>query len=77
MSRFIMIMIARLVPFGFQKLDRAWSGIDDYDEYLAKQKWIRETFAIVPIDLELFSWMQPDFNLAQYLKEIRAGDALV
>jgi hypothetical protein len=69
------IIIDRLTPHGFPKLVQAWGRIDDYQEYLQRQIWIRQTFAMLPLDLELFAWMKPDFNLVGRLRKAPTSDA--
>lgn len=44
--------------YGFTGLSCAWSRLDDYDEYLACQKWIRQTFSEIPLDIEFKLWMK-------------------
>src|SRR5208282_3617867 len=37
------IIIEKLVPYGFPKFAQAWSRIDEYQEYLQRQIWIRQS----------------------------------
>lgn len=60
-------MMARLRPYGFPKLHCAWSRLNDYGKYFELQSWIRQTFTLSPLDLELLSWMNPKLDLAEHL----------
>jgi len=51
------ILMARLEAYEFPRLSSAWSRLDDYDEYLEKQNWIRRKFSIAPLDVEFLLWM--------------------
>lgn len=49
---------------GFLGLSCAWSRLDDYDEYLSCQKWIRQTFAELPLDVEFKLWMKGEIPVS-------------
>jgi hypothetical protein len=51
------ILIAQLTKYGFPTLKSAWSRIDDYNEYLGLQNWVRERFSLAPMDVEFYLWM--------------------
>lgn len=51
------ILIAQMHPYGPPQLTDRWSRLDSYAEYLAYQKWMREQFAILPLDVEFFLWL--------------------
>ncbi len=51
------ILINRLKSYGFPSLNCAWSRLDNYDEYLQKQKWIRQRFSRPPMDVEFLLWL--------------------
>ncbi len=49
-------MLSRLD--GFPKVERPWSKLDDYAEYLDVQMWIRDKFdPLPPLDVEFKLWM--------------------
>ena len=50
------ILLQRLEDYGFPSLNGAWSRLDNYDEYLEKQKWIRQRFSRPPMDIEFLLW---------------------
>ena len=58
------------------ELSLPWSGIDCYDQYLRYQKWIRETFTILPLDLELFAWKNPNFKLKEHWRKSPSTETL-
>ena len=39
------------------KLSCAWSRIDDYNEYLEYQKWFRDNYTDIPLDVEFKMWL--------------------
>jgi hypothetical protein len=45
-------VLAHLERFGYPGLSDIWSRIDDYDEYLRCQTWIRQRFRVVPLDMD-------------------------
>lgn len=51
------IVLQQLKKYGFPPLNCAWSRLDDYDEYIIRQKWIRETFGKCPLDIEFRLWL--------------------
>ncbi len=56
------ILIKRLGKYGFPRLSKSWSRLDDYDEYLSHQEWIRRRFSLVPLDVEFILWMGKDVD---------------
>ena len=53
------ILLKRLADrYGFPKFGCSWSRIDDYDEYLSRQEWIRKRFSSVPLDVEFQLWLK-------------------
>ncbi|MDD5369402.1 MAG: hypothetical protein PHQ40_09965 [Anaerolineaceae bacterium] len=61
------IIIDRLTPYGLPALDGAWSRISSYEHYQEIQCWIRETFLLIPLDLEFKAWLVPTEDLTAYL----------
>ena len=51
------IILKKLAHYEFPKLTCAWSRLDDYDEYLNRQVWIRNNFSLVPLDVEFSLWL--------------------
>lgn len=51
------IVLQKLSKYGFPHLNCAWSRLDDFDEYINIQKWIRETFGEGPLDIEFRLWL--------------------
>ena len=51
------IFIERLKPYGFPELSSVWSRLDDYQQYLGYQYWIRRRFTLVPLDVEYCLWL--------------------
>ena len=51
------ILLAQLEKYGFPMLYCAWSRLDNYDEYLKRQKWIRQKFFLAPLDVEFQLWL--------------------
>ena len=51
------ILLEQLQKYGFPALKCAWSRLDDYAEYLQKQKWLRQRFTLAPLDVEFLLWM--------------------
>jgi hypothetical protein len=41
---------------GFPSLPCLWSRLNSYDKYLDRQKWVREQFKCVPLDIEFKLW---------------------
>ncbi len=50
------ILIDALSGKGFEPLGCAWSRLDDYGEYLERQRWIRATFEKPPLDVDFELW---------------------
>jgi hypothetical protein len=57
------ILLSRLERFGFPLIDCAWSRLDDYSEYMSRQKWIRQHFTIAPLDVEFLLWLDKEIPL--------------
>lgn len=51
------LLLEKLAKYGFPPLDCAWSRLDDYEEYLKRQEWIRNKFEAVPLDVEFRLWL--------------------
>lgn len=51
------ILLQRLQPYGPPQLLGRWSRLDNYPEYLAYQRWIRQQFSLLPLDVEFFLWL--------------------
>jgi len=49
-------IINNLEKFNPPVLSTRWSRIDDHQEYMAYQKWVRKSFSIVPLDVEFIAW---------------------
>ncbi|MCX6067414.1 MAG: hypothetical protein NT121_16935 [Chloroflexi bacterium] len=58
------ILLEQLEKYGFPALNCAWSRLDNYNKYLEKQKWVRQKFSLVPLDVEFHLWLgkEPDPN---------------
>jgi len=56
------ILLEQLKNYGFPMLNCAWSRLKNYDEYLEKQKWIREKFSILPMDVEFRLWAKQEIQ---------------
>lgn len=54
------IIIRKLRRYKAPKLTKRWSRLDDYQEYLAFQKWIRTNFETNPLDTEFLLWLGKD-----------------
>ena len=53
------IVLGRLyvLEYEFPDFSVAWSRINDYEEYLAFQKWFRSAFKLSPLDAEFKLWI--------------------
>lgn len=51
------IFLNQLYKYGLPKFKFVWSHIDDYNEYLNIQNWIRQRFDYSPLDVEFFLWL--------------------
>jgi hypothetical protein len=56
------ILLEKLKKKGFPPLDRSWSRLDDYDEYIKRQNWIRETFRDGPLIIEFRLWLEKEIE---------------
>ena len=56
------ILLERLRKYGFPALDCAWSRLDNYDDYLQRQDWIRQRFAMAPMDVEFLLWLGTEID---------------
>lgn len=50
-------LLQHLAPYGLKALPCAWSRLDDYECYLSCQRWIRDSFSLLPLDTEFLVWM--------------------
>jgi hypothetical protein len=57
------ILLKQLKKYDFLALNRAWSRLDKYDEYLERQKWIRQRFSLAPMDVEFQLLLGKDLEL--------------
>lgn len=51
------ILFEQLKKYDFPALECAWSRLDNYDEYLQRQIWLRKKFALAPMDVEFMLWL--------------------
>lgn len=51
-------LLEQLARFGFKGLSSPWNQLDDYDEYLRCQAWVRARFTLVPLDVEMLLWLE-------------------
>ncbi len=56
------ILLKNLQKKGFPSLEQAWSKFDDYDEYIKRQKWIREKFHNSPLIIEFRLWLEKEIE---------------
>lgn len=56
------ILLHELKKFGFPALEMSWSRLDDYDEYLIIQKWIKNKFKAGPLEVEFRLWLGRDIE---------------
>ena len=56
------VVIEHLAVYGLPALPCAWSRLNDYDEYLAYQRWIRRRFTLVPLDVGFLLWLDKEEN---------------
>lgn len=55
------IIIKNLSDYNPPRLTCAWSRIDNYDEYMAYQNWVRKFFnGSAPLAVEFFLWQKAD-----------------
>ncbi|MCC7450286.1 MAG: hypothetical protein IT324_22905 [Anaerolineae bacterium] len=59
------ILLEQLRRYNCPKLSQNWSRIDDYNEYLSFQSWVRQQFSLVPLDVEFKLWMGQDIGAIQ------------
>ncbi len=57
------ILQISLENYGYPPLHCAWSRVDDYDEYLKRQNWIRLRFTLAPLDVEFKLWMGQEIEI--------------
>jgi hypothetical protein len=62
-------LLDALLKFGFPFKPERWSRISTYEEYLARQIWIREHFEIVPLDVEFLLWAGEEGKARAHLAE--------
>lgn len=51
------ILIRQLSKYGFPTMAERWSRISSYEQYLGCQRWVREQFMSLPLDVEFLLWM--------------------
>jgi hypothetical protein len=51
------ILLEQLQQYDFPALNCAWSRLDNYGAYLEKQKWVRQRFSLLPMDVEFKLWL--------------------
>lgn len=57
------ILLEKLEKYNFPRFSCAWSRINNYGEYLERQRWIRQTFNnSVPLDVEFLLWLGKDIQ---------------
>jgi hypothetical protein len=50
------ILIDALRKYGFRPI-KSWSRLNDYEVYLDRQRWVRNQFRLIPLDVEFYLWM--------------------
>jgi len=58
------VILIKLETMGFPPFNCAWSRINDYDEYLSRQIWIREKYMLSPLDIEFLIWIGKDAEVS-------------
>ncbi len=58
------ILLEKLKKYNFPTFSCKWSRINDYDEYLARQVWVRQTFEVVPLDIEFLLWLGKEISIS-------------
>jgi len=56
------ILLEQLEKYDFPALKCAWSRLDNYDEYLQRQNWVRQNFHLVPMDVEFMLWLGKEID---------------
>ncbi|HET58766.1 MAG TPA: hypothetical protein ENN32_00140 [Chloroflexi bacterium] len=56
------ILQKSLENYGYPPLHCAWSRMDDYEDYFQRQNWIRQRFALAPLDVEFILWMGQELD---------------
>lgn len=56
------ILLEQLNKFDFHALKCAWSRLDNYDDYLQRQIWLRKRFTLAPMDVEFLLWLGQDIE---------------
>jgi hypothetical protein len=51
------ILLEKLKKYDFPALKCAWSRLDNYEEYLQRQNWLRQKFTLAPMDVEFMLWL--------------------
>lgn len=46
----------------FPSFSCSWSRLDNYDEYLQRQSWLRQKFHLAPLDIEFRLWLGQEIN---------------
>ena len=57
------ILMKALWEYGFEPLSCTWSGLNDYNIYLDRQRWVRSRFPLSPLDVEFKLWMEQPLTL--------------
>jgi hypothetical protein len=52
------ILMQQFQPYHPPSLPDRWSRIDDYNQYLMYQHWIRQQFSRLPLDIEFLLWLK-------------------
>ncbi|MEO0969867.1 MAG: hypothetical protein AAFX80_16435, partial [Cyanobacteria bacterium J06639_18] len=56
-------VLKELKRYNFPKFNYPWSRIDNYNDYLEKQIWVRHNFDIAPLDVEFKLWLGKELNI--------------
>ena len=57
------ILMKALREYGFEPLSCTWSGLNDYNIYLDRQRWVRSRFPLSPLDVGFKLWMEQPLTL--------------
>jgi hypothetical protein len=60
------IILEELIEYDAPGISCRWSRLNDYEEYIRLQKWIRNNFDTVPLDTEFKMWKGEQLNLMRY-----------
>jgi len=56
------VLLEQLQKYDFPALNCPWSRLDNYGEYLEKQKWVRQKFSLLPLDVEFLLWLGKEID---------------